>query len=61
MENIKEDYKIVENFIDKDYSKMLTDYFINNMQEEDRKFYGTIPLGGNHEFFENDKIVFDFD
>lgn len=56
------DYHVIENFIDTEYSKKLSDYFIKNqIQDPKRESWGYISFGGNAEFFENPDFKLDFD
>jgi hypothetical protein len=61
MELPKNNYHIIENFIDADYANMLADYFKANEQEDPREFYGFFPFGGYLDFFEDPYFKLDFD
>lgn len=55
------DFHIIEDFIDQEYAKHLSDYFIENqLQDTEREFYGYLTFGGHAEFFEEDfRLQFD--
>jgi hypothetical protein len=57
----KNNYHIIEDFIDADYANMLSEYFKTNPQEDPREFYSFFPFGGNSEFFEQPDFKLDFD
>lgn len=61
MELPKQPYHIIEDFIDPEYCKSLTKFFMDNMGPDERDLYGFYGLGGINEFFIDDKPVFDFD
>lgn len=61
MELPKQPYHIIEDFIDPEYCKSLTNFFMENMGKDERDFYGFYGLGGIDEFFISEKPVFDFD
>jgi hypothetical protein len=44
-------FHIIENYLDPEYCKMMADYFIKNMEEDPREFYGTFGLGDKDYFF----------
>ena len=57
-----DEYHIIEDFIDPEYAKHLTDYFLENqIQDPDREFYGYLSFGGNTEFFEEEDFRLEFD
>jgi hypothetical protein len=56
------DYHAIENFIDPEYCKYLSDYFIKNqLQDPQRSSWGYIPFGGNAEFFQSTEFMLEFD
>jgi len=57
----KNDYHVIENFLDQEYCSMLSDYFKENQLEDSREFYGFFPFGGEAEFFESPKFNLEFD
>lgn len=61
MELPKQPYHIIEDFIDPEYCKSLTKFFMENMGPDRRDLYGFYGLGGIVEFFDNDNLSFDFD
>ncbi len=48
-------YYVVENFIDQEYCKKLTQYFKENMQSDPRENYGTYGIDGKRYFFDDAK------
>ncbi len=48
-------YYLVENFIDQEYCKKLTEYFKQNIQKDFRDYYGTYGIDGKHYFFASEK------
>lgn len=62
MQVAENEYYVIENFMDPDYAKKLSDYFVENqVQDQGREFYGFIPFGGRDEFFNNKDFKLDFD
>jgi hypothetical protein len=56
------DYHIIENFIDPEYAKYLSDYFLENqLQDPNRESWGYISFGGNAEFFQSTEFKLEFD
>ncbi len=56
------EYHIIEDFLDPEYSKYLCEYFLKNqLQDPGRELYGYIPFGGNAEFFEDEDFRLEFD
>lgn len=49
-------FDIIENFLDLDFCNSVIDYVINNVEEDPREFYGTLGLGGKHDFFDENNI-----
>ena len=44
-------YHIIKNYIDPAYCKIMADYFLANMEEDRRKYYGTFGIGNKEYFF----------
>lgn len=56
------DYHVIENFIDPEYAKYLSEYFLENqLQDPNRKDWGYLSFGGNYEFFESTRFKLEFD
>ena len=56
------DYHVIENFIDPEYAKYLSDYFLENqLQDPRREPWGYISFGGNAEFFQSTEFKLEFD
>ena len=50
-------YYLFENFIDKEYAKNLAKFFLENMHEDRREFYGFYPINSKNYFFTEDTLV----
>ena len=50
-------YYLFENFIDKEYAKNLAKFFLENMHEDRREFYGFYPIQSKNYFFTEDTLV----
>lgn len=58
----KNHYHVIENFIEPDYAKHMSDYLLENqLQDPSREFYGYLPFGGKGEFFDRNDFVLEFD
>lgn len=51
------EYYLFENFIDKEYASFLAKFFLENMHEDRREFYGFYPIQSKNYFFTEDTLV----
>lgn len=54
MELPNQHFHIIEDYMDPEYCKSMVEYFLKNMEEDPRDFYGTFGLG-NKDYFFNEK------
>lgn len=45
-------FHLIENYLDKEYCNMMIDYFLKNVEEDPREFYGTHGIGNKEYFFD---------
>lgn len=52
METPSKPFHIIKDYLDKEFCSAMVEYFLKNVEEDPREFYGTHGLGGKEYFFD---------